>query len=212
MINKGKRTYRLSALNIGTRRESRASSRARVLSRSESSTCACTPNKNADKKYRISAFTMMDVLTGMVIMSIIIGMVYYLFTSVNYQLIQYTKNKSELYQHLSLQSELNWSTANAKEIIRTPKGFDFTFAESPTISIEENGSQLLRKYERFTDTLTTTLNEIEYQLYVDSEGHTTDLIQRITIESQVTEVPLSFELEKQYENAEFINKTLINEH
>ena len=61
-------------------------------------------------KVRIKAFTMADMLGGMVISSIIIGMIFFLLIGVNKQFYEYRKMKSQVLNFLLFKSKIEIET------------------------------------------------------------------------------------------------------
>ncbi len=76
-----------------------------------------------NKPNKIAAFTMVDILTGMIITSIIISMVFFLFTSVNKQVYTYGQVRNDLNAFLLMKSDLKRQfEKNENEIIGIPGG------------------------------------------------------------------------------------------
>lgn len=111
-------------------------------------------------KQTIPAFTMMDVLTGMVVMSLVVVMVFYLMSATSQQSFGYQKVRLELNTYLLLKADLKRQTEQAERIEELPDGFKLVSANRE-ISYLQQDRFLLRKTENSIDTLSDGLLEMK---------------------------------------------------
>lgn len=159
----------------------------------------------------IAAFTMMDILTGMVIMSIVIAMVFYLMTATNNQAFNYQKIRIELNDYMLLKADLKRRADLANRIEAVPNGFKLV-SENDEITYLKSNSFLLRQTENSQDTLYRNLEKIELSP-VDSEGIeiANPLISGVSLTLKFDQQILSCYLYKDYGLTEPINQSLKRE-
>jgi len=111
-------------------------------------------------KQRIPAFTMMDVLTGMVVMSIVVVMVFYLMSATTQQAFGYQKIRLELNNYLLLKADLKRQTELADRMEELPNGFKLV-SDNSEITYLQQDRLLLRKTAFSLDTLSHELLELK---------------------------------------------------
>jgi len=104
----------------------------------------------------IPAFTMMDILTGMVVMSIVIVMVFYLMSATNQQAFGYQKIRLELNNYLLLKADLKRQVEAADRMVDSPDGFRLIAPDSE-IRYRQQDTYLLRQTAHSLDTLSNEL-------------------------------------------------------
>ena len=162
-------------------------------------------------KANISAFTMMDILTGMTIMSIIIALVFFLFTSVNKQVYGFGKVRSEIVSYNLMKADILYNMDQAEKIIKTPLGFEF-WLKDKIISYEQDNSFLIRTEGLQKDTLSHSLNHILVTETIPGELRLQEqLISALEITTSIEKKELTFYAFKTYDQSAVINQTLLNE-
>jgi hypothetical protein len=131
--------------------------------------------------YKIAAFTLMDLMTGMVITSIVVGMVLYSFAGLNKQITAYTLTRAEItnYRLMKLDLERQFEASNS-QIITLPNGF---YAENDSTKIDYvfDGIYFLRKDGFQTDTLTNEVLDWKVQSYENEKGEITPFVSKFQL-------------------------------
>lgn len=162
-------------------------------------------------KGKIAAFTMVDVLTGMIITSIIMSMVFYLFTALNKQVADYGQVRTDLNGYLLLRSDLERQfDSNDKTITGVPGGILLRSKEQELTYLKE-GDYLLRLTPTSEDTLSKNITDFKVSFFKDKFGKSTDLVKEIELKISMNEQELTCELHKEAGLAEFINQQLLHE-
>lgn len=163
-----------------------------------------------DSKFlKLNAFTLMDVLAGMVIMSIVIGMVFGVLNSVNRHTIEFQKLRIELNDFMLMNSDLDRQVDLCQTIYEVPNGFILE-GQQQELKYFMAGEALLRESELSTDTLHTHVASIEFD-YHEGGAASNKLVSQITIKTKLREQELSAYFFKEYGKAEPINHLLLNE-
>jgi Tfp pilus assembly protein FimT len=167
------------------------------------------PDKSNHIK-RFAAFTLMDLLTGMVITSIIVAMVFYLLTAINKQSYTYANVRYELNEFILLNADLNRETDNCKRIQEIPFGFTL-LSDKKEITYKKSENLFLRITEFSTDTIHHDIKSIAYTYAENNTISEQKLITTITIKIAIEEQELTSYFYKDYGLAEPINYALLNE-
>jgi hypothetical protein len=164
------------------------------------------------RKNHIAAFTMMDILTGMVVMSIVVSMVFYLMSATTQQATGYQQIRIELNDYLLLRADLNRKANSAERMEDLPNGFRLS-SSSETVNYLMQENFLIRKSENSLDTLSDQLAEIK-KTALDSLSQisfSNPLLSSVEIKLKLGEQYLFCHLEKDYGITEPINQKLIRE-
>jgi len=167
-------------------------------------------NKPQGKFSKLPSFTLMDLMTGMVITSIIVAMVFYLLTGINKQSYTYASVRHELTEYMLLNSDLEREVDNCKTIQEIPFGFVLTSTEKE-ITYKKSDQYLLRTTELSTDTLHHHLKSIGFTYEETNPIAEQKLIIAITIKVDIKDQELKSYFFKDYGIAEPINFALLNE-
>ncbi|NOQ74881.1 MAG: hypothetical protein GQ574_22900 [Crocinitomix sp.] len=164
-----------------------------------------------NKPSKIAAFTMVDIMTGMIITSIIISMVFYLFTSINKQVSTYGNVRNELNEFLLLKSDLKRQFEKSEhKIIGIPGGISI-LGPSFKLNYIKEGDLLIRTEKNGTDTLTHHLNEFEPVFVINQLGVSTEKISALNVSVQMDNQELSCHLFREYGPIDAINRSLLHE-
>jgi hypothetical protein len=163
-------------------------------------------------KNKIRAFTMMDILTGMVVMSIVIAMVFYILPATNRQVFLYGEVRMRLNEYLLMKADLERHVDGADRIEEVPAGFCL-IDDSKSVTYFNNGGNLLRHSGNEWDTL---CNSITGLVLTKSAPYpepniSVDLVTAITIKLKFREQVLSCYFHKDYGISQPVNQLLIRE-
>lgn len=164
------------------------------------------------RKNHIASFTMMDILTGMVVMSIVVSMVFYLMSATTQQATGYQQIRIELNNYLLLRADLNRKALSAERMEDLPNGFRLSSSKE-NIDYLAQENFLIRQTEYASDTLSTQLAELK-KTALDSISQISffnPLLSSVEIKLKMGEQFLSCHLEKDYGITEPINQKLIRE-
>lgn len=164
-----------------------------------------------NKPNKIAAFTMVDILTGMIITSIIISMVFYLFTSVNKQVATYSHVRNDLNEFLLLKSDLKRQfEKNENTIIGIPGGISIV-GPSFELNYIKEGDLLIRTEKNGRDILTHHLNEFEPVFVQNNLGNSTEKVSGLNVSVKLDDQELRCHLIREYGPIETINRSLLHE-
>lgn len=159
----------------------------------------------------INAFTMMDVLMGMAIMSLVVAMSYVVLTNTLQQLYVFGSSRFELSQHIIHQQDLKRQFLRAEKIIETNTGFN-VIQKDQSIEFTFKEYYIIRKMDHQEDTLFHQVNQLQKQFYENSSNNSAEkLIEEITLESKMDELIFTSRFYKNYDNTNKINQALIRE-
>lgn len=162
-------------------------------------------NKKTHSK--LPAFTMLELMIGMVISSLIITMVYYIYDNLSKQVVMYTRQQNDLALYNQFQSFLSKDirlsntiaiTDNSVALMHYNKEIKYTFLKD----------KIIRKAEKTIDTfgikvLGVTLNETE---------KIEERYQFVKLKLNVIGTTIDFFESKEISLASRINKHFLNEH
>ncbi len=158
------------------------------------------------KKNKIRAFTMVDILTGMVITSIIIGMVFYLFTALNKQVYHYGNVRNNLTTYLLLKQDLKLQFELAETIQEIPNGLSLKRNNDELNYIREE-EKLLRFSNGTVDTLSTSITEMKIDSRINEEK---ELVHKLAIKLMIEKQEMDCYFFKDYSKKGSINEALVN--
>ena len=152
----------------------------------------------------LKAYTIMDVLLGMVVSSLVISIVFFLFTSVSKQNHDFQQVRVELNAYLIMNNVLNRDIDQAEEIYAMPNGF---VLENTTTSInyQLKENQLIRATEQSEEVLFENCTELVSEKYKESA-----LIAQLNLKIKIQEREIVCHYHKEYDQAAVINQLLIN--
>lgn len=163
-------------------------------------------------KRKIPAFTLVDILTGMVVTSIVIAMVFYVFTALNKQVYDYGETRNQINGFLLLKTDLKRQFERADATVTgTPGGF-VVEGGSDEIHYLKEGKVLLRKLKEVTDTLTENLEDWTVNFMADKNGNMTENVRSVECEIAIGNKHLSCLFIKDYGRIGGINQSLLNEY
>lgn len=163
-----------------------------------------------NKSY-IPAFTTVDILTGMVVMTIVVVMVFYLISATFQQTVGYESSRFELNRYLVFKADLKRQVELADEVQNHPQGFKLVSQSAEILYVQED-HLLLRKLVHHTDTLTHHLTLLTKKSVTNRlTGIESEILEQIHLEVDFSGVKLSCELHKDYGLSEYINESLIYE-
>lgn len=157
----------------------------------------------------------MDVLTGMVVMSIVVAMVFYLLSATTGQAIGFQHVRSELNRYQLMQADLAREIDQAQRIEKIPGGFHLSSTKK-SVDYVQSQSALLRIQKNqpgvHIDTLISSIESMHLVTHpLQRDTTLTQLVTEITIRLKIGEQPLNCYYYKAYGIAESLNQTLIHE-
>lgn len=158
-------------------------------------------------KYSIKGFTVMDLLTGMVIMSIVIAMVYSLFSATTGQVGKYQGTRTEINDYLLMKAELSRSTESAELITAIPAGVEMVFNDREPIQFILKEEFLIRESGMISDTLYKHMQGFE--VFADQTGNL-ERLQHMELSLSIGNKPIKAIIYKDYGLSASINQQLIH--
>lgn len=162
---------------------------------------------NGSKK--IAAFTVMDLLTGMVIMSIIIAIVFYLIGNTNQQVFRYAHSRSDVIAFSLLKENLNQTVEGADRIVGWPNGFKVV-SGSKGVAFFQDGNLLMSKEEGRIDTVFENIESIRTFILKTKGGE--EKINKILINLFIGNKKLKLYIYKSYGSQAIVNFQMLDEY
>lgn len=161
-------------------------------------------------KKHIRSFTLIDVLSGLVLMSIVVAMVFYLITSVVKQNQQYAAVRYQLNDYLILKSAMGREASECKQIRNLENGFCF-YSDSTEIKYEQIDSYLFRSINGYKDTVWNAVGRIDkYFINQDDEKKQEEVLRGIELHLDLNGQKMTCAVFKDYGLCELMNERLIH--
>jgi uncharacterized protein (DUF3084 family) len=154
---------------------------------------------------------MVDILSGMVITSIIISMVFYLFVSINKQVAEYGQIHAQLNSFLLLKTDLHrqFDQENT-QVNGIPMGFVCQSIHQK-ITYQQEGNLLLRKVAKTTDTMVHDLKEMTLEFVKDQNGNLTNEVRELSLKMGIGDRELAAHIYRASSPIIEINESMKNE-
>lgn len=151
------------------------------------------------------------MITGMVIMSIIISMVFFIFTSFSKQLSDYTNTRGSLVAMNLLKVDIEQTILRGDEVIANPQGFT-VISGAEEIFFNQTGELLLKQSGLAIDTCFDHITDISVVVPSEnSEVYQKERVTDITIGLLLGAKKVKTYFFKSYSNQEKINYSILNE-
>ena len=144
---------------------------------------------------KVKAFTILEMLINLTIMSIILGLIYFAYASFVKQLVNYRVSIDQQNKLTRNYVQLRTDFFNAERIVKSFKGFKTIPYNTKEIEYKITDKYLIRKQIETLDTLavkkiniTTEFNDMTRE----------DLITKMIIETTLFEEPIEFVVTKEY--------------
>lgn len=147
------------------------------------------------RKNNIKAFTILEMLINIAIMSIIIGIVYFIYSSFARQVSNYQINIEEQMKLDNFSLQLKTDFFNAQKIVASTGSFEVFFYNAKSIKYEITDKYLIRKQNQNTDTLRIKKIVLNKITSLDSK---TNLIRRAVITTSIFNEPVEYVITKKY--------------
>jgi len=146
-------------------------------------------------KNKLSAFTILEMLINIAIMSIIIGMVYYIYSSFSKQIVFYQDDIQEEYILTSFCLRLKRDFYNAEKIKGSINSLELRSYNNNIINYEVGGEFLYRIQENDVDSL--KISKLEVSILVNPMTKE-DLVQKAEIIAFLFGERINFTVMKKY--------------
>lgn len=162
------------------------------------------------KQPKIAAFTIMDLMTGMVITSIVVGMVFYSFAGLNKQITSYTLTRAEItvYRLMKLDLERQFDQPD-NTILSLPNGFSIE-NDSSKIDYVVEGTMLMRQNGFMTDTLSHELLDWKVVNYTNRKDEVTPYVASVEIQFLLANQETTCLFSRKKNQTDDFNKQLID--
>lgn len=156
-------------------------------------------------KYKISAFSIVEVLVSMAITGIIIGIIFTVFTIVSEQLLNFKEQNQYISDYNRFSYAVNKDIFESEEMISTENGFIFKKYSGDEVVFEKQDSVFLRKAQTFVDTFQFEVNEMRFDTLRNNSKN--KVFQRVSVTMQVNKV----EQQLRFYKPIFTNQLIRNE-
>ena len=141
------------------------------------------------------AFTILEMLINLVIMSLLIGLVYFAYASFAKQVTNYKDIIEEQNTVHRLHTQLKIDFFTSEKVIKTINGFRVVNYDDTTIEYVVETKNLTRKQNQVSDSITIKDIEIQYEQKIFSNE---EWIKEISIETILFNEILTFSVYKNY--------------
>jgi len=153
----------------------------------------------------ISAFTLVDVMSGMVIISIVMSMTFFLMSSVNKQTHDFQQLKLKVNQLVLIQNDLKRQIELSEQLTEIPHGFEVQLDQQELTYVQE-GELLIRRMNLEVD----TLHENMISLQTKTCNTQTNQVNEVSLNLDLDGFELNLRFMKEYGAAHTINNMLLN--
>jgi len=160
--------------------------------------------KSSHIKKRFPSYTIMDVLMGMVVTSIVVSIVFFLLTSVNKQNHDFQKVRLELNDYLILNNLLKRELDQTAKVLEIPKGLVFQ-KDNKSIHYVIKEDQLFRADDNSEKMVYPNCSELSNLSTTEN-----NLVTDFDIKVKIQERELVCHYHKDYGQAEIINNELLD--
>jgi len=145
---------------------------------------------------KVKAFTILEMLVNLTIMSIIMGMIYFAYSSFVQQVIGYQKSVQEQNELTSSCVQLKMDFYTAEKVVKNDKKFTVVFYDvSKKVSYNFTDKYLIRKQLNMLDTLAVEELKVEVQ---KNEITNEDLVKTLRVKTRLFDEPMEFVIHKTY--------------
>jgi len=146
-------------------------------------------------KNNIRAFTILEMLINIAIMSIIIGIVYFVYSSFARQVSNYQINIEEQMEFDSFSLQLKTDFFNAEKIVALTDSFEILFYNTKSVKYEITDKYLLRKQNQNVDSLRIIKVTLDRVSSLDSSAN---LIRKVIVTAPLFNEPIEYVVTKKY--------------
>jgi len=143
---------------------------------------------------KVKAFTILEMLVNLTIMSIIMGMIYFAYSSFVQQVIGYQKSVQEQNELTSSYVQLKMDFYTAEKVVKNDKKFTVVFYDvSKKVIYNFTDKYLIRKQLNMLDTLAVEELKVEVQ---KNEITNEDLVKTLRVKTRLFDEPMEFVIHK----------------
>lgn len=146
-------------------------------------------------KNKIKAFTILEMLVNLTIMSIIMGLVYFAYTSFVQQIMGYRESIERQNELSRIYVQMKKDFYVADKVVRESKGFRTMPYDENEITYKVTDKYLIRKQSEVSDTLKISGIDIISVLNMNTNE---DLVTKLVVFTTLFEEPLQYTLVKNY--------------
>lgn len=165
---------------------------------------------NISTNSKLSAFTLIDVLAAIVILSIVISMAFYLMSAASKQSYEFQGTRLELNDFVLLNNDIKREVDQCQMIEEIPFGFILRSTDK-AITYKKSERCLLREKDLIWDTLAKNCSRIEFIYLPQKEENASPIISDIEIVTSIQKQEFTSYFHKDYGISEPINAALIHE-
>lgn len=154
---------------------------------------------------KLRAFTLMELLVGMIISSIVIGFCYMSYSIIYKQYKSYKILKLEIVETIQLNSILNTDFINAETVLFDNDKLILNSANRSQLQYDFNDNYILRKDGEVTDTFKLSATEILPGYLLESEQIPTSIVNNFSFDAKVLGEIEHFRFTKNYSAETMIN-------
>ncbi|WP_299242529.1 type II secretion system protein [uncultured Aquimarina sp.] len=144
---------------------------------------------------KVRAFTILEMLINLTIMSIIMGLIYFAYASFVKQVVNYQASIDEQNELTTSYVQLRTDFFNAERIVKSYKGFKVIPYDNKEIEYKITEKYLIRRQVHMLDTL--SINKLTISSDFNSITKE-DLITKMMIETTLFDEPIEFIIAKDY--------------
>ncbi|WP_298538919.1 type II secretion system protein [uncultured Aquimarina sp.] len=144
---------------------------------------------------KVRAFTILEMLINLTIMSIIMGLIYFAYASFVKQVVNYQASIDEQNELTTSYVQLRTDFFNAERIVKSYKGFKVIPYNNKEIEYKITEKYLIRRQVHMLDTL--SINKLTISSDFNSITKE-DLITKMMIETTLFDEPIEFIIAKDY--------------
>lgn len=142
---------------------------------------------------RLKAFTVMEVLINILLMAILVGMIYFVYSSFVQQVRFYERNTAEQNALITFCTQLKRDFFEAEKITNSTSSFQVVFYDTQVVDYRIGKNYLYRKQGQNKDSLKIRAISKKW-----ISGQNQDLLNQINFQTVLYDNPIDYKISKEY--------------
>jgi prepilin-type N-terminal cleavage/methylation domain-containing protein len=155
---------------------------------------------------KLKAFTLMELIVGLIISSVVIAMAATGFRIVDVQFMEYKKTNGRAQQWTTLEYLLQKDVSSCTRLEKLDESTFVTRYTLKDIVYRQNSGAIIRTQDKLTDTFNIGLSKMEISLFNNRGLTEKGLIQKLELEMKTSEEPQVYYITKKYSAQTMMNE------
>lgn len=159
---------------------------------------------------KVRAFTLLELLVGMIISSIVIGFCYMSYSIIYKQYLNYKILRKEIVETIQLNSILNTGFVNAETVEFNSNRLVFNSQNGSQLQYDFTNNFIIRKDREVIDTFKLAATNVIAKDYMESEQSAMAIINDFAFDAKIAGETVHFHFTKNYSAEILVNNSILN--